>query len=522
MCRRFKILKQLIYLSFLLLSACEGTTANTLSTEKTIKPIQVETPSNPVIEKDLWRYIANRYTLSAPDQKKLFWHIDWFKKNPDYLTRVTKRAKPYLYLVTKEVEKAGLPIEIALLPIVESAYYPFSYSHGTASGLWQFIPSTGRLYGLKETWWYDGRRDVLASTKAAVKYLKNLNKLFKGDWLLAIAAYNSGPGRVQKAVRKNKKLGKKADFWHLDLPSETKGYVPRLLAVAELIKSPSLYNQSVTSIDNQPQVRSVVLNSQFDLALISQWTDLSLDELYSLNPGLKRWATPSTGPYTMLLPVDAIEKFEENLSIHPKEGRVRWLRHKIKAGDSLSYLSHKFKTTVDQIKSVNNLNSNVIKVGEYLIVPIAQKSENYYSLSEDQREKRRINAKKNGFKVIHTVKSGDSLWKISNKYDTPIKSIIKWNHLSRTEPLKIGKKLVIWRSSITKPDDLSKVVNTGIDISRKVTYRVRNGDNLSKIASKFKVSVSDLKSWNKLDDKKPLQIGQKLKIIVNVINSKMK
>jgi len=197
-----------------------------------------------------------------------------------------KRAKPYLYLVTKEVEKAGLPIEIALLPIVESAYYPFSYSHGTASGLWQFIPSTGRLYGLKETWWYDGRRDVLASTKAAVKYLKNLNKLFKGDWLLAIAAYNSGPGRVQKAVRKNKKLGKKADFWHLDLPSETKGYVPRLLAVAELIKSPSLYNQSVTSIDNQPQVRSVVLNSQFDLALISQLDGPGvLDELYSLNPG---------------------------------------------------------------------------------------------------------------------------------------------------------------------------------------------------------------------------------------------
>ncbi len=190
------------------------------------------------IEKDLWRYIVNRSRLSATNDKQLYWHIDWFKKHPDYLTRITKRADPYLYLVVQEVERAGLPLEIALLPIVESAYYPFSYSHGTASGLWQFIPSTGKLYGLRDNWWYDGRRDVLASTKAAVKYLKNLNKLFKGDWLLAIAAYNSGPGRVQKAIKANKAQGKPTDFWHLKLPKETKGYVPRLLAVTELIRNP--------------------------------------------------------------------------------------------------------------------------------------------------------------------------------------------------------------------------------------------------------------------------------------------
>mgnify|MGYP000019866575 FL=1 len=526
MCRWFKILKRIVYLFILSLSVSSCTSQGSINSSKADINESVSRPGietkQVVIEKDLWQYIINRYTLSAPNQKKLFWHIDWFKKNPDYLTRVTKRATPYLYLVTKEVEKAGLPIEIALLPIVESAYYPFSYSHGTASGLWQFIPSTGKLYGLKDNWWYDGRRDVLASTKAAVKYLKNLNKLFKGDWLLAIAAYNSGPGRVQKAVRKNKRLGKKADFWHLDLPTETKGYVPRLLAVAELIKNPSLYNQSVTPIDNQPQVRPVTLNSQFDLALILEWTGLDSDELYSLNPGLKRWATPSTGSYTMLLPIDVIPKFEKKLNAHPKEGRMRWLRHKVKSGESLGYLSNKFKTTIDQIKSVNDLSSNVIKVGEHLIVPIAQKSENYYSLSEVQREKRRMNAEKKGFKVIHTVESGDSLWKISKKYDTHINSIIKWNHLSRTKPLKVGKKLVIWRSSVAKSDDLSKVINTGIDINRKVTYRIRSGDNLSTIAAKFKVSVSDLKLWNNLNDKKPLQIGQKLKIIVNVINSKMK
>ncbi|MBE8190323.1 MAG: transglycosylase SLT domain-containing protein, partial [Candidatus Thioglobus sp.] len=161
----------------------------------------------PKVENDLWRYISAGNSLKARSQRDLFWHIDWFKKHPDYLTRVTKRASPYLHLVVREVEKAGLPLELALLPIVESAYYPFSFSHGTASGLWQFIPATGKLYGLKQNYWVDERRSVIRSTRAAVAYLKNLHTLFKGDWLLAIASYNSGPGRVQRAINKNKALG---------------------------------------------------------------------------------------------------------------------------------------------------------------------------------------------------------------------------------------------------------------------------------------------------------------------------
>jgi membrane-bound lytic murein transglycosylase D len=262
----------------------------------------------------------------------------------------------------------------------------------------------------------------------------------------------------------------------------------------------------------------VTLDSQFDLATIAQWADLSLDEIYSLNPGLKRWATPSNPPYAILLPIDKVTEFEKNLSTHPKNARVRWLRHKVKSGESLSYLAHKFKTTLDQIKSVNNLSNSLIKVGEYLIVPVAQRSEDDYALTEDQREKRRLDAKKTGVKVIHTVIDGDSLWKIAKQYNTQIDSIVKWNHLTHSKPLKIGKKLVIWQAKT----DLSELTRVGIDINRKVTYRVKKGDNLSTIARRFKVSVSNLKSWNKLDGKKPLQPGQKLKIIVNVINTKMK
>ena len=515
-----RISKLLLFSSFLLLGACNPPVND--SANQLIKPDPKETVSiKPIIEKDLWRHITNKTTLKASSQKQLYWHIDWFKKHPDYLTRITKRANPYLYLVVQEVEKAGLPLEIALLPIVESAYYPFSYSHGTASGLWQFIPSTGRLYGLKDNWWYDSRRDVLASTKAAVKYLKNLNKLFKGDWLLAIAAYNSGPGRVQRAIRNNKKLGKPTDFWHLKLPNETKGYVPRLLAVTELIKNPEKYGQIITPVDNKPAIESIELNTQFDLALIADWSEVELDTLYSLNPGLKRWATPSEGSYNLLLPIQNMKLFKQSMLKNPNIARLKWIRHQVRQGDSLSVIAQKYATTMKQISSVNQLENHFIKIGDYLIVPVAQKGAEAYSSSEDQLEKNRLSSKKSGRKVVHSIQAGDSLWLISKKYQVSIKKIIKWNHIKRSEPLKLGKKLVLWQPTLDAYKDLSSVTSLGIDIDRKVVYKVRSGDNLSTIAAKFGVSVLQIKQWNKLDDS-PLQPRQKLIIMVNVVNSKMK
>ena len=502
------------------MGACSAqiNTSNAQISKPNVAPLIVV--AKPTIEKDLWRYIINRATLKPTNQKQLYWHIDWFKKHPDYLTRITKRANPYLYLVVQEVERAGLPLEIALLPIVESAYYPFSYSHGTASGLWQFIPSTGRLYGLKDSWWYDGRRDVLASTKAAVKYLKNLNKLFKGDWLLAIAAYNSGPGRVQKAIRSNKAQGKPTDFWHLKLPKETEGYVPRLLAVAELIRYPKKYGQTITPIANKPSVQSIKLKSQFDLALISDWADIDLEYLYTLNPGLKRWATPNKGSYTLLLPNENMRLFKQEMANNPDIERLKWVRHQVKPGDSLGLIAEKYTTTIDQVVSVNQLKDSLIRVGEYLIVPIAQKNASSYLLSESQQEKNRLKANKSGVKVVHTVKQGDSLWLIAKTYKVSINNLVKWNHLKHSDPLKLGKKLVLWQSASILKKDLSVITKSGIDINRKIVYRVKSGDNLSIIAKKFGVRVVQIKQWNKLSTKH-LQPGQKLTIMVNVINSKM-
>jgi membrane-bound lytic murein transglycosylase D len=386
-----------------------------------------------------------------------------------------------------------------LLPIVESAYYPFSYSHGTASGLWQFIPSTGKLYGLKNNWWYDGRRDVLASTKAAVRYLKNLNKLFKGDWLLTIAAYNSGPGRVQRAVRNNKAQGKPTDFWHLKLPEETKGYVPRLLAVAELIKHPEKYGQTITPVANQQAVQAIKLNTQFDLALIADWAELELKTLHTLNPGLKRWATPNKNTYMLLLPNKNMGLFKQAMRDNPNIERLGWTRHKVKSGDNLSKIARKYRAIVDQIISVNNLQNSLIKVGDYLIVPIARKKSDEYVLSEYQRGKIPPSRDRSKSKVIHNVESGDNLWRIAKRYQVSVENLIKWNLIKRPNMLKLGRKLVIWQTKAKK--DFSLVTTLGININRKVSYRVKRGDNLSLIANKFGVNVKQIKQWNKLNDK---------------------
>ncbi len=469
---------------------------------------------------DLWRVIADRQEIIVENNPRIQSHIDWISQRPDYLASISKRAEPFLYLVVSELEKEEVPIEIALLPIVESDYYPFSYSHGTATGIWQFIPSTGRMYGLDEDWWHEDRRDVLASTKAAVRYLKDLNRMFDGDWLLSIAAYNAGPGRVQRAIDKNRNQGKRTDYWSLDLPKETEKYVPKLLALGKVLKNPERFNQKLIKIENKPYLEPINLESQFDLALIAQWTNLSIDEIYSFNPGLKRWATPEALPYTILLPVDVVGDFKEILTNQKNRPKVSWTRYKVKEGDSLSIIAQNFNTTINQIQSVNNINGSLIRANSYLIVPLARESEAYYSLSDVQREKSRLNATKNSDKLIYKVVSGDSLWKISRNFDVTVNDLVRWTKMVPTAPLSIGKELVILIDAKEKTE-LAKITNTGIDINRKIVYTVRSGDNLSLIAQKYKVKVSQIRDWNDLNETDILQPGDKLTITINVVNSNL-
>lgn len=454
------------------------------------------------------------------DNPRIQSQLKWYVNNPNYLTRTFKRSSRYLFHIVEELEKRNLPLELALLPLVESAFDPFAYSHGRASGLWQFIPGTGKMYGMHQNWWYDGRRDVLASTQGAIDYLSYLNKRFDGNWLHALASYNSGSGRVSKAIRKNKKKGKATDFWALKLPRETRAYVPKLLAISKVVADPDKYGVELPAIPNKPYFKVVNIGSQLDLAQAASMADIDIQELYKLNPGFNQWATAPLGPHRLLLPIDKAGAFSQKLSQLKPEQRLTWNRYSVRTGDSLIKIAKKFNTTPKLIKEVNRLSSNMIRVKQKLLIPVASKNKQYYDLSEQNRlasKQAKIKGTKNSSKITHTVKAGDTIWDLSRQHKVSVRSIAKWNGMAPGDVLKPGTKLLIWskaHQSNQSAIDATSIPNR--NMIKRIGYRVRNGDSLARIASKFSVRVKDLVAWNKLDKKKYLQPGQKLTIYVDI------
>jgi len=468
---------------------------------------------------DVWQRIRSKLQFSIPDNPRVASQRAWFVKHPTYLTRVAKRAEPFLYYIVEALEANDIPIEIALLPIVESAFDPFAYSHGRASGMWQFVPGTGKRFGMKQNWWYDGRRDVVASTQGAIKYLKYLNKFFDGDWMLALAAYNSGEGRVRRAVRKNQKQNLPTDFWSLDLPKETRAYVPKLLALADIVKRSDELKIKLHEIDNSSVITQVDIGSQLDLAKAAQLADLTLTELQRLNPGFNRWATDPDGPHYLLLPNHKIATFEQGLAKLSKKERLAWQRYKIKSGDSLGKIAQQFNTEIDLIKQVNNVKGNQIRAGKFLLIPVATASLDSYLLSQNQRLAKTQNKVLAGEKRIHIVKSGDTLWDLSRTYNVSTRSIAKWNAMAPRDTIKPGQKLVIWQKTAVKELTINSLTPGEKAIMRNINYRVRKGDSFARIADKFNVSIKDIERWNSLNRAKYLQPGQMLKLSVDVTNN---
>jgi membrane-bound lytic murein transglycosylase D len=373
---------------------------------------------------------------------------------------------------------------------------------------------------MKQNWWYDGRRDVVASTQGAISYLKYLHKYFDGDWLLALAAYNSGEGRVRRAVKKNKKLNKPTDFWSLSLPKETRAYVPKLLALADIIKRPQDFNLSLYPIDNKAVLTQVDIKSQLDLAKAAQLADLSLAELQRLNPGFNRWATDPDGPHRLLLPNHTVEKFQQGLAKLSKNDRLAWQRYKIKQGDNLGSIAKKFNTSVTLVQEVNNIGGSQIRAGKYLLIPVAAKPLDSYVFSQQQRIAKKQSRPQKGQKTVHVVMSGDNLWDLGRKYKVNSKSIAKWNGFAPRDTLKLGQQLVIWQKSSTSSINSANLSNNAENaIMRNITYKVRRGDSFARIADKFNVSISDIERWNKLSRNKYLQPGQRLKLSVDVTNN---
>lgn len=488
------------------------------ATPEPVIPEVVPTPApiTPQQVDNLWQRISMQMAIGQADKKQVIAQRNWYLKHPSYIKRVSDRAAPYLYFIVDEIEKRNIPLELALLPIVESAFDPFAYSHGRASGMWQIIAGTGKRFGLAQNWWYDGRRDVYASTNAALDYLEYLNKYFDGNWLHAIAAYNSGEGRVGRAIKKNRKAGKPTDFWSLGLPSETKDYVPRLLALADILKNAEQYEVNWPKIANQQQVTLVDTKSQIDLAFAAKLAGMELTDLHRLNPGFNRWATDPDGSHRLLLPLDNAKVFQAKLATTSKKDRLNWIRYKIRRGDSLGAIAKRHRTTIDVIQDVNNIKSNNIHAGKYLLIPVAAKNLSDYKLTAQSRLAKKQSQPRRGIKQTHVVKSGDNFWDISRKYKVNYRSIAKWNGMAPKDPLKPGQKLVIW----TKGSN-SKNSGNANAVMRNITYKVRNGDSIARIAQKFSLKVADVIKWNGLNAKKYIQPGQKLKLYVDVtrINS---
>lgn len=470
---------------------------------------------------DLWVRMREGFALDLDVNNPRFnAQLNWYKKHQRYIDRTTARSSRYLYHIVQETEKRGMPLELALLPIVESAFDPFAYSHGRASGIWQFIPGTGKAFGLKQDWWYDGRRDIVASTDAALTYLQALANRFDGDWLLALAAYNSGGGTVSKAIRYNKKRGRKTDFWSLKLPKETRAYVPKLLAISKLIKEPETYGITLQPLPNEPYFDIVKVGSQIDLAQAAKMANITVEELYLLNPGFNRWATSPLGPHRLLIPKTNTQQFKTALASVPSSQRLSWQRYTVKSGDSLIRIAKKHNTTPSVIKQTNNLRSNMIRKGQKLLIPVAAKGNAYYAFSSDNRIEKKQNAIPRGkstSKINYTVRSGDTLWDISRKYKVGVRSLAKWNSMAPTDPLKPGKKLVIWTKAAPSSIATNYAPPSRSNI-RKIGYRVRQGDSLARIAGKFNVTVKQIVTWNNIDPKKYLKPGQKLKLHVDVTN----
>ncbi|WP_455221399.1 LysM peptidoglycan-binding domain-containing protein [Kaarinaea lacus] len=476
------------------------------------------------VSADLWEELRDGFDLSGYEHPRVDAQLNWYAKNQRYLDRVSDRALPYMYFILREVQERGMPTEIALLPVVESAFQPFAFSSGRAAGIWQFIPETGKRYGLTLNWWYDGRRDVYAATHAALDYLQDLNKRFKGDWLLALAAYNSGEGTVSRAMKRAAREGKPLNFWALDLPAETRDYVPKLLAISALVAEPDYYKVKLNPIPYSPYFRKVETAAQIDLAKAAELADISIEELYRLNPAFNRWATPPEGPHYLLVPIENANLFRQNLATYEPDDRVQWKRHIVKADESLFNIAKKHGTTADILKRINKLDSNKVATGKSLVIPIAPKGMTRYIASLDKKHLDSNITSNPKQKITHTVSSGDSLWGISQEYNVSMNKLAEWNNMDQDDVLIAGKKLVVWTNDGLQDNDLiDALIPTTFaeppkrSITRRIKYRVRRGDSLATISQRFRVSVPQLLSWNNgITEDKFLRPGQPLTLFVDV------
>jgi len=467
---------------------------------------------------DLFVRLRAGFRLEDVDETIVDRELNWYANHPDYLERTWSRAEPFLHYIVEQLNARSMPLELALLPVVESAFEPYAYSRARASGLWQFISGTGSLYGLKQDWWYDGRRDLVASTRAALDYLQALHDGLGGDWLLAIAAYNCGEGNVQRAVNRNLRLGRPTDFWHLKLPTETRSYVPKLLAMRRIVADPAAYGLEFSQISDEPYFAQVATGGQIDLQVAAEVAGISKDELYALNPAFHRWATDPTGPYSLLVPVEAANGLEQTLLSLTPEQRMRVDRYEVSHGDTIASIATQYSTTPELLRHLNNMDSKEKPViGAVLLVPSTtlQLPEKAMRAAALVDRPGRMSGRRGLRHGLHVVHRGDTLYGIAHRLGTDVATLARLNNMDVGDTLRAGQRLVVSSRAprAEASSTRSSASNTGN--ARQVTYTVRRGDTLYSIARLLQVTVRDLLGWNGISTSGAIRPGQKLVAFVN-------
>ncbi|MGH8297204.1 MAG: LysM peptidoglycan-binding domain-containing protein, partial [Steroidobacteraceae bacterium] len=447
---------------------------------------------------DLFDRIRAGFTLPDPDEAAIDRQLAWYASNPDYLQRAFGRSDMYLYYIVTQLEQRHMPLELALLPVIESAYQPFAYSRAQAAGLWQFISDTGSRFGLKQDWWYDGRRDVVASTNAALDYLQALHQEFNGDWLLAIAAYNCGELAVQHAVQANEAEHRPTDFWDLRLPRETEAYVPKLLAMKRLVADPAKYGLDFSPIPNQPYFVKVNTGGQINLQVAAQIAGITAKEVYDLNPAFHRWATDPTGPFYLLLPVNAAPVFQQNLAQLTDDERMGIEHYVVRRGDSIYRVARRFKTSVEILRKLNTLPGGRLVVGSDLEVPatayVLPKQVRIAAARVDER------ARWGRHVQFQVVRRGDSLWRIARHYRISVRTLARMNGISTHHILRPGERLRLY-------------ARVPVERHGEIRFQVvRTGDTLWSIAHRHGMSVKALLSLNGLRRGETLRPGERLRL----------
>ena len=464
---------------------------------------------------DLWERLRQGFQLQDHyDHPSVQAYISNYSTNQRLFDLVTERASPFLFEIIQELEERGLPLELALLPIVESTFDPNAYSQQHAVGLWQFIGSTARSFGVQQDWWYDGRRDPLVSTAAALDYLTVLHNQFSEDWLVAVGAYNTGDGNVRKAIRRSGQNMGALDFWSLPLAPETRSHVPKLLALAATVNKGNTAQLEFPPIANKPQLQLVNIGSQIDLAQAASLAGISQEMLRGLNPGYLQWATHPDQPQSLLLPIVNAKLLEKSIAQADPDRFLTWDRYEIKSGDTLGQIARRLKTRVDVLKQVNGIHGSAIFAGDFLLIPRNVNSASQLANAGFSLEQKSALPNQRSFPSPpdnYRVRAGDNLWKIGRKYDLKSSEIAQLNEIEMNSVLQQGQLLNL-QFNVAKNTGVGNEIPNEVSSTLGAIYSVKRGESIALIARRSGHLIRDLLNWNSLSKGEIIYPGQQIRL----------